>query len=39
VIETMGSELRERTDMSLEAMQDAMAHEGCRYLKDFFAAE
>lgn len=37
VIETMGNELRERADMSLEAMQDAMAREGCRFLKQFFA--
>jgi D-psicose/D-tagatose/L-ribulose 3-epimerase len=39
VIETIGSELRERADMGLEAMQAEIAREGCRYLKDFFAAE
>jgi D-psicose/D-tagatose/L-ribulose 3-epimerase len=38
VIETMGSELRERTDALLETMQDEIARGGCRFLRNFFVA-
>ncbi|MBI5029489.1 MAG: sugar phosphate isomerase/epimerase [Chloroflexi bacterium] len=37
VIESMGIELRVSADKSLEAIQDEIAVEGCRFLKQFFA--
>ena len=38
VIEAMGSELRESADVSLETMQDEIARDGCRFLRNFFVA-
>ena len=37
VIESMGHELRSRADQSLEAMQDEIAREGCRFLRQFWS--